>query len=164
MVEENLRSSITLESFVASTKSGTLDAETTWDILEQLVSVVHSLHEPLRVCHRDIKVCLLKNGSFFFFEPNIFLIRFQPENILIRVIPSEDGSTDRPKLVLKLLDFGLATHFSSSEAKLTTCCGSPAYHSPELWRGLREPSGTVRYWVRFSIYIFYTSDTNELML
>ena len=72
---------------------------------------------------------------------------FQPENILVRVTLNEDASQP-PTLVLKLLDFGLATHYSASEAKLTTCCGSPAYHSPELWRSLREPSGTVKYWVR----------------
>lgn len=64
--------------------------------------------------------------------------------------PSSDPNGE-PTLLLKLLDFGLATHFSSSEAKLTTCCGSPAYHSPELWRGLREPSGTVKYWVSFAL-------------
>lgn len=29
-----------------------------------------------------------------------------------------------------LLDLGLATHFSLSKPRLTTCCGSPAYHSP----------------------------------
>lgn len=71
----------------------------------------------------------------------------QPENILVRLIPPEAGTHDQPTVILKLLDFGLATHYSSSEAKLTTCCGSPAYHSPELWKGLREPSGTVKYWV-----------------
>ena len=66
----------------------------------------------------------------------------QPENILVRV----DSSTSPATLHLKLLDFGLATHFSQSEPKLTTCCGSPAYHSPELWRGLRDKFGSVRYW------------------
>ena len=71
----------------------------------------------------------------------------QPENILVKVTPSADPN-EPPTLLLKLLDFGLATHYSASEPKLTTCCGSPAYHSPELWRSLREPSGTVKYWVR----------------
>lgn len=70
----------------------------------------------------------------------------QPENILVEVTPSATPG-EEPTLLLKLLDFGLATHFSASQPKLTTCCGSPAYHSPELWRGLREPSGTVKYWV-----------------
>ncbi|ORY88388.1 hypothetical protein BCR35DRAFT_350924 [Leucosporidium creatinivorum] len=123
LVEENLQSSVTLEHLVASSPGGVLPLNLAWSVLEQLASVVRSLHEPLRVCHRDIK----------------------PENILVRVNPSSD-SNGEPTLLLKLLDFGLATHFSSSEAKLTTCCGSPAYHSPELWRGLREPSGTVKYW------------------
>ncbi|GAA5904215.1 hypothetical protein JCM8208_006803 [Rhodotorula glutinis] len=120
LVEECLRSSVTLEELVASSPDGILPLDQAWSILEQLASVVKSLHEPLRVCHRDIK----------------------PENILIRV----DSSTTPATLHLKLLDFGLATHFSQSEPKLTTCCGSPAYHSPELWRGLRDKFGSVRYW------------------
>ncbi|GAA5901409.1 uncharacterized protein JCM6883_000202 [Sporobolomyces salmoneus] len=126
LVEESLRSSITLESFVSSSPGGVLPLPIVWSILEQLSSVVRSLHEPLRVVHRDIK----------------------PENILVRVIPPPLDSplNTHPTVVLKLLDFGLATHFSASEPKLTTCCGSPAYHSPELWKGLREASGTVPYW------------------
>ncbi|GAA5887694.1 hypothetical protein JCM16303_003728 [Sporobolomyces ruberrimus] len=126
LVEESLRSSITLEAFVTSSPGGVLPLTIVRSILDQLSSVVRSLHEPLRVVHRDIK----------------------PENILIRVIPPpiSSSSDTPPTVVLKLLDFGLATHFSASEPKLTTCCGSPAYHSPELWKGLREPSGTVPYW------------------
>ncbi|SCV68169.1 BQ2448_290 [Microbotryum intermedium] len=122
LVEENLQSSVTLEQLVASYPDGVLPLPLAWSVLRQLASVVRSLHEPLRVCHRDIK----------------------PENILVHV--SSSSTDSQPTLLLKLLDFGLATHFSASEAKLTTCCGSPAYHSPELWRGLREPSGAVRYW------------------
>ncbi|GAA5834107.1 hypothetical protein JCM3766R1_004460 [Sporobolomyces carnicolor] len=126
LVEESLRSSVTLEAFVSSSPGGVLPLPVVWSILEQLSSVVRSLHEPLRVVHRDIK----------------------PENILVRVIPPAPSRPPNtpPTVLLKLLDFGLATHYSASEAKLTTCCGSPAYHSPELWRGLREPSGTVPYW------------------
>ena len=61
----------------------------------------------------------------------------KPENILIH-----------PKtLHVLILDFGLATHFSGSEPRLTTCCGSPAFHSPELWLSLKSPPGSVRYWV-----------------
>ncbi|GAA5905257.1 hypothetical protein JCM6882_003728 [Rhodosporidiobolus microsporus] len=126
LVEENLRSSVTLEALVSSSPGGVLPVEQVWSVLEQLASVVRSLHEPLRVCHRDIK----------------------PENILIRVQPPPPSSPPNtpPTLLLKLLDFGLATHFSASEPKLTTCCGSPAYHSPELWRSLREQAVPVRYW------------------
>lgn len=62
----------------------------------------------------------------------------KPENILIH-----------PKtLRITLLDFGLATHFSGREPKLTTCCGSPAFHAPELFLSLKSPPGSVRYWVR----------------
>lgn len=34
---------------------------------------------------------------------------------------------------LLLLDLGLGTHFSMSEPKLTTCCGSPAFHVSDSW-------------------------------
>ncbi|PWY98003.1 hypothetical protein BCV70DRAFT_165711 [Testicularia cyperi] len=60
----------------------------------------------------------------------------KPENILVHP----------DTLQLKLLDFGLATHFSRSEPKLSTCCGSPAFHCPEIVTALRNPLGTVRYW------------------
>ncbi|KAK9899379.1 hypothetical protein P389DRAFT_47874 [Cystobasidium minutum MCA 4210] len=60
----------------------------------------------------------------------------KPENILINPIT----------LRIILLDFGLSTHFSNKEAKLTTCCGSPAFHSPELVKSLRSQPGSVKYW------------------
>ncbi len=47
---------------------------------------------------------------------------------------------------LILLDLGLATHFSLSEPKLTTCCGSPAFHSPEIVDALNQPPGNVCYY------------------
>ena len=111
---------------VVAQPGGVLPEQMAWAVLDQLASVVQSLHEPLRVCHRDIK----------------------PENVLVQRQRADDMDDDEEgELVLKLLDFGLATHYSASEAKLTTCCGSPAYHSPELWRSLREAPGSVRYWV-----------------
>ena len=72
------------------------------------------------------------------------------ENVLIDV---ETGD-------LLLLDLGLGTHYSASEAKLTTCCGSPAFHashpssdmrladmqSPEIVHALRYPPGEVSYY------------------
>ncbi|KAL4402640.1 protein serine/threonine kinase [Malassezia pachydermatis] len=60
----------------------------------------------------------------------------KPENILVHP----------ETLQLKLLDFGLATHFSRSRAKLTTCCGSPAFHCPEIVVALSQPPGTSPYW------------------
>ncbi|KAL9937116.1 hypothetical protein V8E36_004351 [Tilletia maclaganii] len=60
----------------------------------------------------------------------------KPENILVHPVT----------LQLKLLDFGLATHFSRSEPKLSTCCGSPAFHCPEIVKALASPPGTVMYW------------------
>lgn len=146
-MEESLQSSITLEALVASQPGGVLPIGMAWSVLEQLTSVVRSLHEPLRVCHRDIKVSSFWRRGGRRRKLTTLACRAQPENILVRVTPSLDGQSE-PTLLLKLLDFGLATHFSASEPKLTTCCGSPAYHSPELWRGLREKSGSVRYWVR----------------
>ncbi|CAD6976548.1 unnamed protein product [Tilletia controversa] len=60
----------------------------------------------------------------------------KPENILVHPVT----------LQLKLLDFGLATHFSRSEPKLSTCCGSPAFHCPEIVKALASPPGSVMYW------------------
>ena len=59
----------------------------------------------------------------------------KPENILVHP----------ETLQLKLLDFGLATHFSKSEPKLSTCCGSPAFHCPEIVKALASPPGSVMY-------------------
>lgn len=59
----------------------------------------------------------------------------KPENILVHP----------ETLQLKLLDFGLATHYSKSEPKLSTCCGSPAFHCPEIVKALASPPGTVMY-------------------
>ncbi|GAA5972868.1 hypothetical protein JCM11641_003980 [Rhodosporidiobolus odoratus] len=126
LVEENLQSWVTLEALVSSSPGGVLPPQQAWSVLEQLSSVVRSLHSPLKVCHRDIK----------------------PENILVRVTPPPPSAplNALPSLTLKLLDFGLATHFSSSKPSLTTCCGSPAYHSPELWQSLRDQRANMRYW------------------
>ena len=60
----------------------------------------------------------------------------KPENILVHP----------ETLQLKLLDFGLATHFSKSQPKLSTCCGSPAFHCPEIVHALASPPGAVQYW------------------
>lgn len=56
LVEENLANHVTLEALVANSPRGVLSDELAWSVLDQLASVVRSLHEPLRVCHRDIKV------------------------------------------------------------------------------------------------------------
>lgn len=68
----------------------------------------------------------------------------------MRVVPPPPSAAPGtpPSLHLRLLDFGLATHFSSSAPQLATCCGSPAYHSPEIWRGLRDrnSSSSKAYW------------------
>ncbi|KAJ9125329.1 hypothetical protein QFC22_000286 [Naganishia vaughanmartiniae] len=47
---------------------------------------------------------------------------------------------------LVLLDLGLATRFAASAPKLTTCCGSPAFHSPEIVQCLNNPPGVYRYY------------------
>lgn len=60
----------------------------------------------------------------------------KPENVLVHP----------ETLQLKLLDFGLATHYSRSHPRLTTCCGSPAFHCPEIVTALSRPLGSVAYW------------------
>ena len=89
---------------------------------EHALLILHQLVSVVRTAlHKPIQICHRD---------------IKPENVLVH--------TGRHHLVL--LDFGLATHFSEREPRLTTCCGSPAFHSPELWRGLRQPPGTVKYW------------------
>lgn len=68
-----------------------------------------------------------------------------PISIIHRDIKTDNLLVHPQTLHLVVLDFGLATHFSSKEPKLSTCCGSPAYHSPELWLSLRSPPGSIRY-------------------
>ncbi|WWD18370.1 hypothetical protein CI109_102820 [Kwoniella shandongensis] len=58
------------------------------------------------------------------------------DNVLIDV---ESGE-------ILILDLGLSTRFSPSEPKLTTCCGSPAFHSPEIVLALARPPGEVTYY------------------
>ncbi|KAI3492275.1 hypothetical protein L1887_43301 [Cichorium endivia] len=60
----------------------------------------------------------------------------KPENILVHP----------DTLQLKLLDFGLATHFSRSDAKLSTAAAAPPFTAPEIVTALRNPVGTVHYW------------------
>lgn len=120
LVEEFLEGYVTLEALIPrlSTtkppKAPVLPLAAAEKIFSQLVLVLHAIHWPLRVCHRDVK----------------------PENVLVHP----------ETLHLKLLDFGLATHFSKSRAKLTTCCGSPAFHCPEIVTALTQPPGSVSYW------------------
>jgi len=45
-----------------------------------------------------------------------------------------------------LLDLGLATRFSASSPRLTTCCGSPAFHSPEIVNALNHVPGEISYY------------------
>lgn len=71
----------------------------------------------------------------------------QPIQIAHRDIKPENILIHPETLHITLLDFGLATHFSWRQPKLTTCCGSPAFHAPELYLSLKSPPGSVRYWV-----------------
>ena len=60
----------------------------------------------------------------------------KPENVMVN---PEDGH-------ITLIDLGLSTHYSLSAPKLTTCCGSPAFHCPEIVKSLSLPPGVVTYW------------------
>lgn len=57
----------------------------------------------------------------------------KPENVMVN---PEDGH-------ITLIDLGLSTHYSLSAPKLTTCCGSPAFHCPEIVKSLSLPPGVV---------------------
>ncbi|WVR06254.1 hypothetical protein IAU60_003284 [Kwoniella sp. DSM 27419] len=63
-----------------------------------------------------------------------------------RDLKGENVLVDSDTGEILLLDLGLATRFSASEPKLTTCCGSPAFHSPEIVLALARPPGEVTYY------------------
>ena len=100
---------------------------------------------------------LTLSQSTYIFQQLVSVVRsslHEPIQIAHRDIKPENILIHPGSLRIVLLDFGLATHFSKREPKLTTCCGSPAFHAPELWLGLKSSPGSVPYWVR------RTSDTD----
>ena len=132
LVEEYLDGYVTLETLVArigtkpqaqSSSSASAQMPAPGPILPADVAekVFDQLMMALRAIHTPLRVCHRD---------------VKPENVLVHP----------ETLHLKLLDFGLATHFSRSHAKLTTCCGSPAFHCPEIVTALSQPPGTVAYW------------------
>lgn len=70
----------------------------------------------------------------------------RPIFIAHRDIKAENVLIHPQTMHIVLIDFGLSTHFSEREARLSTTCGSPAYHSPELWLSTQKPAGAVRYY------------------
>ncbi|WFD34115.1 hypothetical protein MCUN1_000947 [Malassezia cuniculi] len=120
LVEEFLEGYVTLESLV--TKSD-LRNEHGYQVLAPAVAdrIFSQLLFALHAIHWPLRVCHRD---------------VKPENILVHP----------ETLQLKLLDFGLATHFSKSRPKLTTCCGSPAFYCPEMVTALTRPLGSVAYW------------------
>lgn len=117
LVEEFLEGYITLESLI-SRLSQASPPVLPLDVAER---VFDQLVLALHAIHGPLRVCHRD---------------VKPENVLVHP----------ETLQLKLLDFGLATHFSKSHPKLTTCCGSPAFHCPEIVAALSQPPGTMSYW------------------
>ncbi len=120
LVEEYLGDHVTLESLLtmlSCTEPPQLPV-LPLDIAERILS---QLLSAVRAIHHPLQICHRD---------------IKPENILVHP----------QTLQLKLLDFGLATHFSKSEPKLSTCCGSPAFHCPEIVKALASPPGAVQYW------------------
>lgn len=119
LVEEYLGGYVTLEALVP--KLGHKRGDQMVLPLAIADDILAQLLSAVRAIHHPLQICHRD---------------IKPENILIH----EDS------LNLKLLDFGLATHYSKSEPKLTTCCGSPAFHCPEIVKALASPPGSVSYW------------------
>ncbi|PKI84615.1 hypothetical protein MVES_001765 [Malassezia vespertilionis] len=120
LVEEYLEGYITLEQLIprrCTTKSPTVPVLPLADAEKIFKQLVLVLY----AIHWPLRVCHRD---------------VKPENVMVHP----------ETLHLKLLDFGLATHFSKSRAKLTTCCGSPAFHCPEIVAALASPPGYVAYW------------------
>lgn len=134
LVEEYLGGYVTLEQLLpmlgeyrqTTSSSGSAPGETTTSSVPTLPpaladNIFTQLLSAVRAIHHPLQICHRD---------------IKPENILVH--PTT--------LQLKLLDFGLATHFSKSGAKLSTCCGSPAFHCPEIVHALASPPGTSTYW------------------
>lgn len=119
LIEEFLGGYVTLEALIA--KLSRPDRDVPVLPLKAAEVVLSQLLSAVRAIHHPLQVCHRD---------------IKPENILVH----------ESTLHLKLLDFGLATHFSKSEPKLTTCCGSPAFHCPEIVKALASTPGTVSYW------------------
>ena len=120
LVEEYLDGYVTLESLISIYHQD--DASAPCKLPEDVASkILAQLVMALHAIHTPLRVCHRD---------------VKPENVLVHP----------DTLQLKLLDFGLATHFSRSYAKLTTCCGSPAFHCPEIVAALSRPLGSVTYW------------------
>lgn len=120
LVEEYLDGYVTLESLISNYNRDNPSGPR--KLPEDVASkILAQLVMALHAIHTPLRVCHRD---------------VKPENVLVHP----------DTLQLKLLDFGLATHFSRSHAKLTTCCGSPAFHCPEIVAALSHPLGTVSYW------------------
>ncbi|PWN17908.1 hypothetical protein BCV69DRAFT_295575 [Microstroma glucosiphilum] len=119
LVEEFLGGYVTLEALLG--KYGRQRGEAIVLPLQIADTILSQLLSAVRAIHFPLQICHRD---------------IKPENILVH----------EETLQLKLLDFGLATHYSKSEPKLTTCCGSPAFHCPEIVKALASPPGTVCYW------------------
>lgn len=86
-------------------------------ILDQLVSVVRDGLHAGRVCHRDLK------------GDNVLVDVATGDVLLLGTCDMQMAAIWRGSPIADTPpDLGLATHFSASEPKLTTCCGSPAFH------------------------------------
>lgn len=120
LVEEYLDGYTTLESLVAQGAPRTPGGAPTLsdDAAEKILS---QLLMALHAIHWPLRVCHRD---------------VKPENVMVHP----------ETLQLKLLDFGLATHFSKSRPKLTTCCGSPAFHCPEIVSALIRTPDSAPYW------------------
>lgn len=119
LVEEYLDGYVTLEALIPKVaQPGREFAALPLSIADLVLS---QLLLAVRAIHHPLQVCHRD---------------IKPENILVHAKTFQ----------LKLLDFGLATHFSRSEPKLTTCCGSPAFHCPEIVKALANSPGSVSYW------------------
>lgn len=116
LVEEYLEGYVTLEALLPMLDDHQPPILPVWAAEKILTQLLSAVH----AIHVPLQICHRD---------------IKPENILVHPTTMQ----------LKLLDFGLATHFSKSEPKLTTCCGSPAFHCPEIVKALASPPGQVTY-------------------
>ena len=92
-----------LFDFIVNSPIGHLPLDLTIDLMVQIMSTIDYLHNTEHIVHRDIK----------------------PENFMITIDPGD-------KAIVKLIDFGMSTHFPPKGKYLTEYLGTPNYAAPEI--------------------------------
>lgn len=129
----------TLSALRKSNPDQKIPVDEAFDIGHQVAAALDYSHSQ-KILHRDVK-------------PSNVMILEDPQEAL--AMGNDDRQT-RPKLRVKVLDFGLAAQIHSSMSQLshqdTDTSGTRAYMAPEQWAGRRQASYTDQYALAVMLY------------